>query len=194
MIKDLGSKVKELRTSKRMTLKDLSDRTGLSTGFLSQLERGLTSIATDSLGRLADALEVDPYCFFEKITRQDTPVIRSYDRQVMKVDNPKYISYLFSPNIAGKQMMPRVIDILPRNTDENLTHYQHEGEEFIYVIEGILTLHINGEAYELYPGDGAHYNSMTVHNYANFTNKMVKILEVSVPNYFAEEDSSTLKK
>lgn len=187
MAMDLGSKVKELRTSKKMTLKDLSDKTNLSTGFLSQLERGLTSIATDSLQKLAEALEVEPSCFFEKMTKRDSPVIHSYERQVMKIDNPTYISYLFSSNITNKQMMPRIIDILPLNNEEPLTHYQHEGEEFIYVIEGILTLYIDGEAHELYPSDGAHYNSMTIHNYANHTNKLVKILEVSIPNYFIDK-------
>lgn len=49
MIADVGKKIKELRTNKNLTLKDLSAKTNLSIGFLSQLERGLTTIAIDSL-------------------------------------------------------------------------------------------------------------------------------------------------
>ncbi len=49
--KDIGAKIKQLRTQKQMTLKDMSEKTNLSIGFLSQLERGLTSVATDSLGK-----------------------------------------------------------------------------------------------------------------------------------------------
>ncbi|SHK10490.1 helix-turn-helix domain-containing protein [Paramaledivibacter caminithermalis] len=59
MVIDIGKAIKKLRISKKLTLKDLSDRTGLSTGFLSQLERGLTTIAIDSLENVANALDVD---------------------------------------------------------------------------------------------------------------------------------------
>ena len=48
MIDDIGKKIKKLRTNKKLTLKELSERTNLSIGFLSQLERGLTTVAIDS--------------------------------------------------------------------------------------------------------------------------------------------------
>jgi len=78
--------------------------------------------------------------------------------------------------------LPRLIEILPTNTEENLNTYQHEGEEFIYVLEGIITLFINDEKQYLYPGDSAHFKSSINHNYANYTNKICKILVASVPN------------
>lgn len=181
---DIGSKVKELRTNAKLTLRELSEKTNLSTGFLSQLERGLTSIATDSLQDIAAALNVDVSYFFSKPSVKSGAVIRSYEKEVMKIDSSMYISYLFSSDATDKQMMPRIIDILPCNTSEQLDQYRHEGEEFIYVLEGTLTLFIEDETHVLYPGDGAHYNSMKMHNYANYTNKMVRIIEVSIPNYF----------
>lgn len=184
---NIGSKVKKLRINAKMTLKELSYKTSLSIGFLSQFERGLTSIATDSLQKIALALNVEPSYFFSKPTIRNSSIMRSYEKEVMKIDNSKYISYLFTADATNKQMMPRMIDILPCDNKERLSQYQHEGEEFIYVLEGTLTLYINGTTCELYPGDGAHYNSQVAHNYANYTNKMVKILEISVPNYFKEE-------
>lgn len=188
MREDIGSKVKELRTNAKLTLRDLSNKTGLSTGFLSQLERGLTSIATDSLAEIAKALNVETSYFFIKTTSKNSVVMRSYEKEVLKIDNAKYISYLFSADAVGKEMMPRIIDILPCNTNEILNQYQHEGEEFLYIIEGTLTLFINGQSYELYPGDGAHFSSKITHNYANYTNKMVKIIAVSTPSYFKEKE------
>lgn len=187
MRQDIGGKVKELRTNAKLTLRELSVKSGLSTGFLSQLERGLTSISTDLLAEIAKALNVETSYFFINTISRNSVVMRSYEKEVMKIDNAKYISYLFSADPNGKEMMPRIVDILPCNTNEILTQYQHEGEEFIYILEGTLTLFINGQSYELYPGDGAHYSSKTVHNYANYTNKMVKIIMVNTPSYFKEK-------
>lgn len=187
MNEDIGSKVKELRTNAKMTLRELSEKTSLSTGFLSQLERGLTSIATDSLMKIADALDVELSYFFMKPTKRTSTIMRSYEKEVMRIDNAKYINYLLTPNAYDKKMTPRLVEILPSNSDENLDQYQHEGEEFLYVLEGVLTLFINDERHELYPGDSAHYSSRVIHNYANYTNKMVRIIEVSTPNYFNEE-------
>ena len=54
----IGAKVKQLRMDKNLTLKQLSEASGLSIGFLSQFERGLSSIALDSLEKLAEIMEV----------------------------------------------------------------------------------------------------------------------------------------
>lgn len=57
-----------------------------------------------------------------------------------------------------------------------------KGKNFIYVLEGILTLLHKDREYSLYPGDSAHYLSTDEHNWTNKTNKVVKFLCVSVPN------------
>ena len=62
---DIGSKIKKYRKEKKYTLKNLSEQTGLSIGFLSQLERGITTIAIDSLANVADVLGVEMMDFFD---------------------------------------------------------------------------------------------------------------------------------
>lgn len=186
--KDIGNKIKELRLNKKMTLRELSENTGLSIGFLSQLERGLTSIATDSLMRIAESLDVDLNYFFISPKKKNKIVLRNYEKEVFKVDSSKFINYNLTTNLSDKNILPRLVELLPNNSDENLNQYRHEGEEFIFVLEGILTLYVDNEQYELYPGDTAHYNSQVMHNYANYTNKIVRILEVSTPNYFKTEE------
>ena len=70
---DIGSKIKKYRKEKKYTLKNLSEQTGLSIGFLSQLERGITTIAIDSLANVADVLGVEMISlkatFIKKMTR-----------------------------------------------------------------------------------------------------------------------------
>lgn len=193
MNKIIGSKIKELRTNKKMTLKELSEKTSLSTGFLSQLERGLTSIATDSLLNIAEALDVElSYFLLSTSKRRERFIQKSYERDIYKIDNALHINYVLSNNPEDKTILPRLIEILPTNTEENLNTYQHEGEEFIYVLEGIITIFINDEKQYLYPGDSAHFKSSINHNYANYTNKICKILVASVPNPAATSKSNII--
>ena len=75
----IGAKVKAFRTAKKYTLKQLSEESGLSIGFLSQLERGLSSIAIDSLAKLADILGVSLAAFFDSNSEPEkSPVNRSF--------------------------------------------------------------------------------------------------------------------
>ena len=89
---DIGLIVNKLRKEKKITLKELSDKSGLSTGFLSQFERGMTTIAVDSLMVIAKILEVDLDIFFQKKIGScgQEILIRSYDRDVSSVNSKIY--------------------------------------------------------------------------------------------------------
>lgn len=183
---DIGKKIKELRTAKNLTLKELSEKTGLSTGFLSQLERGLTTAAIDTLERISEALGVDWGYFFAAPKERKECVVRSYERQIFLSEDSKFIHYHLSNDIRNMEMLPRMIEMLPSSREENVELYNHEGEEFIYILEGILTLFVGERRYELYPGDSAHVHSSMNHNWANYTNRMVKLISVNTPNKFKE--------
>lgn len=184
MTENVGKKIKDLRTNQNLTLKDLSAKTSLSIGFLSQLERGLTTIAIDSLSNIAKALQVNLSYFIEEAKPNEKIVLRSYEREVFQLENNQFIHYHLTNDIENKCLLPRLIEILPTNSKEPVVGYAHEGEEFVYVLEGILTLFIGEEEKELFPGDSAHYSSKGDHNWANYTNKTVKILTVHTPNMF----------
>lgn len=68
----IGIKLKQIRTDKHMTLKELSELTGLSIGFLSQIENGKASVAIDTLSKIAEFLEVTLPYFFLSTTLQKT--------------------------------------------------------------------------------------------------------------------------
>ena len=184
MNKDIGAKVKYLRNKNKMTLKDLSEKTDLSVGFLSQLERGLTSIATDTLDKIAGIFEVDISYFFIKPNKTKAPIVKSYEKEVFDICTLGCIQYSLSNDLKEKSMFPRLIEILPSKTEEEIQTYTHDGEEFVHVLEGILTVFLDEEQHELYPGDSIHYSSLSSHNWANYTNKMVKLLVVATPNPF----------
>ncbi|WP_430885956.1 helix-turn-helix domain-containing protein [Fusibacter sp. JL216-2] len=188
MQQGIGENIKALRLGSKMTLKDLSEATGLSIGFLSQVERGLTALAITSLEKIAKALEVDLSYFFPIKSKNNSEILKSYEREVFQVENNQLIHYHLSNQLSKMNIIPKLVEILPMSEDEDVPVNQHDGEEFVYVLEGVFTLILNNERHDLYPGDSAHFDSNQVHNWANFTSKTVKILVVHTPNGFKEKE------
>ncbi|RLE01887.1 MAG: DNA-binding protein [Candidatus Aminicenantes bacterium] len=186
MANNLGQKIKRLRQEHNMTLKELSGKTDLSIGFLSQLERGLTTVAVDALERIAKALGVDITYFFAFPLKPHGEITRSYEKQLIQYDQGcHFINYLLSGKLEGKRLFPRIVELLPGvKKRKDVSFYSHQGEEFIYVLEGILTLILRDGHHELFPGDSAHFSSEIPHNWVNNTTRKVVLLVVNCPNPF----------
>lgn len=184
MVNDIGSKLKALRTMKELTLKELSQKTNLSIGFLSQIERGVTSVAISSLDTIAKALDTDLSYFFTMPKKKERKVLRSFEQEVFTNKNSQFLDYHLTLNPEEMDMLPRLQLILPTCDSEVNDPYGHDGEEFVYVLEGILTVNLDNETFQLYPGDCMHYDSSIPHNWTNCTNKNVRVLVVNTPNKF----------
>ena len=193
----IGSRIRELRLAQRLTLKQVSEESGLSVGFLSQLERGMSSIAIDSLATLAKILNVNLSSFFqveEAAPDVDTsPIFRSYDLRSAPI-SPTIIQYVLSHNIRGQSLLPRLFHLQPQPdaVQEDIEMYSHAGEEFTYILEGIVTVYLDAQVHTLYPGDSFHIPSNVRHNWANLTNKPAKLLSINYPNPFHSLDEVTL--
>lgn len=181
----IGAKVKALRTAKKYTLKQLSEESGLSIGFLSQLERGLSSIAIDSLAKLAEILDVSLSSFFDSSAERDkSPVKRSFELTCSQV-GPQTVQYLVNGKAEGFNCLPRIFMLLPYgDSDAELEMNQHGGEEFIYCLEGNVDVFYDGQEYYLCPGDSIQIHSNVPHNWVNRTNRIAKILTIHTPNPF----------
>lgn len=185
----IGEKIKTIRTSQNLTLKQLSEMTGLSTGFLSQLERGLSSVAVDSLELIAEALNVKLSVFFDNCQeKNEEPVMYSFSQRYDQTA-AKIFQAVLNHDISSFQMLPRLTQLMPQanQEEEELEMYSHKGEEFIYVLEGTVTLFLDSQRYTLNPGDSVQFSSDKAHNWMNSTNKIVKLLTVNIPSPFYEE-------
>lgn len=174
---NIGEKVKALRTHRGMTLKALATEAQLSVGFLSQFERGMTTIDVEHLQTIADYFDVNIQTFFESDDNPDNVITRSYERKSEKQLN----NAIYEPLSSGDPelvMRPELLILLPDEKQELPEAYTHEGEEFVYVLEGILTLVIGDKIYQLYPGDATHFNSMRLHNWGNQGHDLVKMIVV----------------
>ena len=184
----IGSKVKQLRIDKGMTLKELSTLTNLSTGFLSQFERDQGTIAIESLQVISDVFDVSISHFITPKKNTSSPVLRSYAQHDYQVINSQYISSILVNDPEQAAFLPRIVEILPSKSDnEDVELQTHKGVEFIYVLEGILDLYVDHELHSMYPGDAAYFESTKEHNWINNTNKTVKLLTVNSPNSFISE-------
>ena len=174
---DIGKTINKIRKERKMTLKELSEKTSLSTGYLSQFERGLTSIAIESLQTISKALDVDMDAFFSKPKskiKDESPIIRSYDREIGKIST-KIIQYYLVKDVENAAFLPRIYEVMPKDQDAHAK---------TYILEGILTLSYKNQIYEMYPEDSAYISSEIAHNWENNTNKKVKMLVINYPNQF----------
>ncbi len=188
-----GEYVKKIRTEQNLTLKELSKKSGLSVSFLSQFERGISTISVDALLVLADALGIDSREVIMESLATSQPkedyVLRSYNRHIPQISANNQIQTSLSSFGYDKKMLARMYTLLPDGSEEKTLPVAHEGEEFIYVLEGILTLEIDNVRYDLHPEDTAHFPSTKKHMWYNETNRNVKFILINYP-YFSKEQSN----
>lgn len=176
----IGKKVKELRQQHNLTLKELSQKTGLSSGYLSQFERGQTTIAIDNLEQIAKFFNVELSYFLEKFKETSSPVVRNYEQLDLQITNEQFISQSLVRTKEQASFLPRIVEILPsKQIIEEVELFDHKGTEFVYVLEGVLDLHLEKETYCLYPGDSAYYSSNEIHNWVNNSTRITKFLVVN---------------
>lgn len=171
----VGTNLKSLRTERKMTLKDVSRLTGLSCGYLSLVERGQSLIALDTLEHIAVCFNVDISFFFICNNSAATPVIyRRYD-QIYQQVSPLCFETIMT-HFAESSIVPSVQSIMPVSSESELPPYtSRSGELFIYVLDGILTLDLDGQVSQISPGDSAHFLTEQKYRYYNTSRFPTKI-------------------
>jgi quercetin dioxygenase-like cupin family protein/lambda repressor-like predicted transcriptional regulator len=182
----VGKAIRTLRKEKGLSLRELSRRAGLSTSFLSMVERGHSSLALTSLNNVAKALDTDLADLFasERKVRVSHPlphVSRAKEDDQLSIASSQRVYRVLSPRAPGLVFEPLLVTVRPKSDLEE--PYSHEGEEFAYVIEGELLFTIHGEEYRLGPGDSIHLLSTVPHAIRNDTDEPAKILWVLTPRF-----------
>ncbi|MCU7557776.1 XRE family transcriptional regulator [Macrococcus capreoli] len=164
----IGEKIREIRKKQNKTLKYISDETGVSIAFLSQLETNKCSATMSSLRKIADALEIHPSYFFHttKVEKEEDSI----------EPTQSFVYQNLSNGVAGAFIPNRVV--LKPGANQNDSS-QHAGVEFIYVLNGTLTLTVGTERYELQPGASYMFDAREPHYWYNFTEDEVEFLVVN---------------
>ena len=179
MFMTTGEKIKQQRKQKSLTLKELGEKTGFSAGYLSLIERNQTALTLVTLKKIAQALEISPGVFVDEVPETLPYVIRQDEYRTLRIHGENTFYYDIS-NEATRHLKfgPQIEVILPGTEWKRVENHSHEGEEFGYILEGVLTLYIDNKEYKVYPGDSFHFESTHPHALINMTNKCVKILYI----------------
>ena len=156
-----GERLRRLRVKAHKTLKEVSEITGLSISFISALERGGSGASVASLRLLAGAYGVNMREVFGADLEQGSPLVRGGDRPVMQWDN----GVRFEEMASGEKVMdPSFIRVPPGTGSEGF--YSHNGEEFIYVISGLLFVELKDQdIFRVSAGDTLYFPSTTPHRW-----------------------------
>ena len=182
----VGSKIKSIRESKGLSLEEIAERSGLSLEQITSIETDQNLPSLGPLIKIARALGVRLGTFMDDNDALGPIVTRAKDREADKsisfsndaTDARKHMEYHpLAQHKAGRHMEPFIIDINPENTP-NYQLSAHEGEEFIYVMEGQIELEYGKEKYLLDEGDSIYYDSIVKHHLHGAPGKSAKILAV----------------
>jgi transcriptional regulator with XRE-family HTH domain len=166
---DIGQRIRKIREEKGLDLAELSRLTGFEVQFLASLEKNeaqpqlgtvikLSKALDSAFGRLVSGVGDKLYSITRKNER------RIISRSTSKTGKKQVYTYKsLAPDVKGRHMEALVVK-LEEDPDREIS--VHDGEEFIFVLNGIVALEIGDEKFELEPGDSAYYLSTTPHHIA----------------------------
>lgn len=177
--RQLGSRIREFRIDRGLTLAGLAARVGVTKSFLSSLERGVTYPSILVLRSIAAALGVPVFMLF---TSQEVNgiVVRRGQRKIIKDPSLPYSYELVSPDVQHHLEMI-ITRIGPGANPQPLAH---EGEECALVLKGRVVLTVGGVDYELEEGDSIYYNSGLPHSVRVLGNEDAEVLSAITPPSF----------
>ena len=179
MIK-IGERIRNLRELSNLTQEELAERANLTKGFISQIERDLTSISLDSLNQILEAMDENISDFFRE-TSEEKIVYREKDRVAIEKERIEKFELLI-PGSTNRRLEPILLTL--RKGQTTPMERPHEGEEFGLVLQGRITLRFGKEVQKLKRGECFYFSSEKEHCLQNTGNREAIVLWISSPPPF----------
>ena len=176
----IGERIKMLRQAKSLTQEELATRAGLTKGFISQVERNLTSLSVESLIGILDALDEKPSRFFDGAFDEKI-VFKLKDRVEMEIEEVNKFQILI-PAAQNRLMDPALMEL--DVGEKTPVEEPHEGEEFGLVLGGSIDLVLGGKAFKLNKGECFYFKATKRHHIENRRKNKALVLWVSSPPNF----------
>lgn len=195
----LGARVHALRKNRNLTLTELGDLTGLSPSALSKIEREKLSPTYNNLVKLAEGLNINAAELFDAPNRKSDKVeiradiMRVDEGELVKTDN--YDFYALHTDVRERSIWPMIADIRAQTMEEFGDYVVHPGEEFSYVVSGLVELHRKGrEPIRLSPGETIYFDGSRPHAYLSASRGPSRILTVVLDIFETMPEQKTSEK
>ena len=178
---DIGKRMKELRIQYGLTQQELADRSELTKGFISQLERNQNSPSIGTLLDIIQCLGTTPAEFFTD--EEPEQIVFEKDDYFEKIseDGNKMIEWII-PNAQKNSMEPVRLTLKPGGSSD--THLPQAGEEFGYVLKGTVRVFYGGKTYTVRAGESFYFQAGKKHRLENNGNRDAILIWVSTPPSF----------
>jgi len=189
--KIIGEKIKGLRELKQISIDEMVERTGLDVIQITRIESNEELPSLAPLIKIARVLGVRLGTFLDDQQELGPVVCRKEDRTDDKgisfSNNARTVHknmsyYALSQDKSGRHMEPFLIDVMPAK-DADFVFSTHEGEEFIYVMEGVIEINYGQDTYLLEEGDSIYYDSIVAHHVHAGDENPAKIIGVIYTPY-----------
>jgi transcriptional regulator with XRE-family HTH domain len=182
LAKRIGRKLKGLRKSMGLSMKQLADETKLSPPLFSRIENGLVMPSIQTLQVISDILKVEIGYFFGKEEERGYVITRQGSRRMTysKRGSKKKAVYgleILAEGMENPFMEPCIVTEFAR-THEDFPLAKHEGQEFVYVLEGKLELTLGEKKFALNKGDAAYFIGDIPHGGKSLSKKPAKTINV----------------
>ena len=177
----LGQRIRAIRRQRGLSLQDLSSRTGIQIQLLEEVERDEYTPPLGELIRLGKALEMKMGYFISPAAARPYTVVRAHERQTVArfaSGDQAHQGYVYESLAAekeGRMMEPFIVTMHPSDVQEMSSH---DGQEFIYVLEGSMEVILGGVKEILEPGDAIYYDSTQPHLVKCYGEQVTRILAV----------------
>jgi transcriptional regulator with XRE-family HTH domain len=181
----IGGKIRALRLKKKLGLVEFGKHTGLSPALLSKIERGRLFPTLPTLLRIALVFSVGLEYFFAGSRDEPLIAVVRRDQRVRLPDRPgaRDVAYRFESldfPATERRFNAYYAEFFAVPSDK-LRPHEHPGVEFIYTLQGALTVHINGEDHVLDAGDSMYFDSSLPHAYRRTGGRVCSAIVVTSP-------------
>ncbi len=182
---DIGNQIRRLRNQRELTLRELSEMTGLSKPNLSQIENNIVTPPVSTLLKISTALGVPIGFFFQNAPQSgNIVVVREKDRYgIAKGPHISTIGYQYEPLAyprVDKNMEPFIVHMEERAL-EDVVYNNHRGEEFLFLMEGRLEFTCGDNTVILEKGDSLYFDSSMPHAYRGISGPAKALVVIHRP-------------
>jgi len=180
---NVGLSIKNIRIQKKISLKDVAAKSGISSSMLSQIEKGNANPSLNTIKSVANVLNIPLFKLFLENTDQKSEIniLKKEDRKIMSTKDINY--ELITPNIPTNLEVMKMI-LKKKGAESSLTPKPHKGEEIALLLNGKVEIIIEESTATMVPGDSVYIPASKEHKWKNlYDGESIVIFAVTPPEF-----------